>query len=479
MPPRDITVVAADAADRVASLTAGARGTPRKYTATQVEKHRTPEDCWVIVHGKVYDVTKFVPRHPGGNMIWVKAGGDCTQLFDSYHPLRTQAVLDKFYVGELERVKGDENKIITYVDDMKPGKFYLECKRAVERWFKDNGKNPRVHPEMFIKTFVILAGIVVCHYGSFFRTSSFAVSVLFAVMHGVCKAEIGVSIQHDANHGAYGTNKTFLHIMQLTLDVAGASSFMWRQQHVVGHHAYTNVEGVDPDIRCAPAKDIRRVNEHQPHETYHGMQHVYLALAYGLLSFKSCFLDDFTAFFSGKIGWVTVSKFTNGESLAFWGTKAVWAFYYLYLPFSVGVHSIAKTCVLLTITEFITGWLLAFMFQVAHVVGDVRFFQLSDAGKLNLGWGESQLYSSADFAHDSKFWTHFSGGLNYQVAHHLFPGVCHCYYPNIAPVIAKVAKEFGLEYCVYPTFLSALSAHFTHLKNVGQKTYVPSLQTVG
>jgi len=65
------------------------------------------------------------------------------------------------------------------------------------------------------------------------------------------------------------------------------------------------------------------------------------------------------------------------------------------------------------------------------------------------------------------------------VAHHLFPGVCHCYYPDIAPVIMKVAKEHGLEYCVYPTFWSALSAHFRHLKNVGQKAYVPSLQTVG
>ena len=105
-------------------------------------------------------------------------------------------------------------------------------------------------------------------------------------MHGMFKAEVGVSIQHDANHGSYGKSRGFLHAMQLTLDAVGASSFMWRQQHVVGHHAYTNVEGVDPDIRCAPEKDIRRVNEMQPHEGYHPFQHVYLFFAYGLLSFK-------------------------------------------------------------------------------------------------------------------------------------------------------------------------------------------------
>jgi cytochrome b involved in lipid metabolism len=47
----------------------GGAGAPQKYTTVEVEKHATPEDCWVIVHSKVYDVTTFVPRHPGGNMV--------------------------------------------------------------------------------------------------------------------------------------------------------------------------------------------------------------------------------------------------------------------------------------------------------------------------------------------------------------------------------------------------------------------------
>ena len=122
----------------------------RKYTTADVARHSTPEDCWLIVHEKVYDVSAFVPRHPGGNMIWVKAGGDCTQLFDSYHPVKTKATLDKFYIGDLERVNGDEREIITYVDDMKRGKFYMDAKIAVEKYFKDNKLNPRVHWEMSV-----------------------------------------------------------------------------------------------------------------------------------------------------------------------------------------------------------------------------------------------------------------------------------------------------------------------------------------
>ena len=451
---------------------------PRMYTIDEVEEHATPGDCWLIVHGKVYDVTSFVPSHPGGNMIWVKTGGDCSQLFDSYHPTRTRAVLDKYCIGEVKRVAGDEQKIIVYENKQK-GDFYLDCKLAVERWFKDNKKDPRVHPEMYAKSFIILIGVVVCHYCSFFLTASFLVSSLFAVFHGMWKAEVGVSIQHDANHGAYGKSRSILHAMQLTLDTVGASSFMWRQQHVVGHHAYTNVEGVDPDIRCAPEKDIRRVNEYQPHESYHRLQHIYLLFVYGLLSIKSCFIDDFNALVSGEIGWVKVAKFTKGEAATFWGSKLLWAFYYLFLPMRYGMHSTACTTALILITEFVTGWLLAFMFQVAHVVGEVQFFKLSKDGRLNLSWAESQLCSSADFSHGSWFCTHFSGGLNYQVVHHLFPGVCHCYYPDLAPLIQKVAKEHGLDYVVYPSFLSALFAHFRYLKNVGHGIRVPSLQTIG
>ena len=262
---------------------------------------------------------------------------------------------------------------------------------------------------MYTKTCIILLGVIICYYCSFFLPAQLPVAFIFAVAHGVWKAEIGVSIQHDANHGAYGKSRSFMHAMQLTLDIVGASSFMWLQQHVVGHHAYTNVIQVDPDIRCAPEKDIRRINECQPHESYHAFQHIYLVFAYGLLSLKSCFIDDFNALASGKIGWVKVAKFTKREAVAFWGSKMLWAFYYLYLPIKYGIHSTGNTFLLIIVTEFITGWLLAFMFQVAHVVGEVRFFNLTEGGRIKLGWGESQLYSSADFAHGSWFWTHFSG----------------------------------------------------------------------
>lgn len=49
------------------------------YTRQQVAQHKQFQDCWVILHGEVYDVTKWLPRHPGGARILLHyAGEDAT-----------------------------------------------------------------------------------------------------------------------------------------------------------------------------------------------------------------------------------------------------------------------------------------------------------------------------------------------------------------------------------------------------------------
>ncbi|CRK14038.1 hypothetical protein BN1723_021017, partial [Verticillium longisporum] len=52
-----------------------------------VAKHNTPESCWVVLYGDVYDVTDFLSSHPGGTKIILKlAGKDATEEYDPVHP---------------------------------------------------------------------------------------------------------------------------------------------------------------------------------------------------------------------------------------------------------------------------------------------------------------------------------------------------------------------------------------------------------
>merc|ERR1712070_13440 len=68
---------------------AAAAGTPgvSGYTLEEVAKHNSKESCWVVLDGKVLDVTKFLSEHPGGELaILTFAGKDATEEFNMIHP---------------------------------------------------------------------------------------------------------------------------------------------------------------------------------------------------------------------------------------------------------------------------------------------------------------------------------------------------------------------------------------------------------
>ncbi|KAI4249940.1 MAG: hypothetical protein L6R42_008851 [Xanthoria sp. 1 TBL-2021] len=85
----------------------------QKLDGQEVAKHNNDGDCWVIIHGKAYDVTEFKEEHPGGKQIILKwAGKDATETYDPIHPPDT---LDKFldqskHLGEvnMDTVQQDE-----------------------------------------------------------------------------------------------------------------------------------------------------------------------------------------------------------------------------------------------------------------------------------------------------------------------------------------------------------------------------------
>ncbi|TFK23141.1 cytochrome b2 [Coprinopsis marcescibilis] len=59
----------------------------RILSGKEVAKHNSRESCWIIVHGKVYDVTDFLDDHPGGSKIILKyAGKDATDEYEPIHP---------------------------------------------------------------------------------------------------------------------------------------------------------------------------------------------------------------------------------------------------------------------------------------------------------------------------------------------------------------------------------------------------------
>lgn len=55
----------------------------KTFTLSEVAEHASKDDCWTVISGDVYDLTKFINRHPGGNEILRACGTDGTTLFNS------------------------------------------------------------------------------------------------------------------------------------------------------------------------------------------------------------------------------------------------------------------------------------------------------------------------------------------------------------------------------------------------------------
>lgn len=82
------------------------KSTEKLYKPAEVLKHNTKDDLWLIIHGNVYDVTKFIDEHPGGEEVLVDVGGtDATDAFEDIgHSEDARETLATLKLGKLDGV---------------------------------------------------------------------------------------------------------------------------------------------------------------------------------------------------------------------------------------------------------------------------------------------------------------------------------------------------------------------------------------
>lgn len=82
----------------------------KAYPMVEVARHTSPSDCWMVVDGKVYDVTKFLDEHPGGEDIMLDSSGrDATREFEDVgHSGEARAQLEELLIGSLREPTEEE-----------------------------------------------------------------------------------------------------------------------------------------------------------------------------------------------------------------------------------------------------------------------------------------------------------------------------------------------------------------------------------
>jgi predicted NAD/FAD-dependent oxidoreductase len=79
-------------------------GKINEYTLEEVAKHNTKKDAWITINGIVADITKWIPNHPGGDIIMRGVGKDATNLFKQIgHSNNARKMLKKYQIGILKK----------------------------------------------------------------------------------------------------------------------------------------------------------------------------------------------------------------------------------------------------------------------------------------------------------------------------------------------------------------------------------------
>ena len=288
---------------------------------------------------------------------------------------------------------------------------------------------------------------------------------------GAAMSGIGFSIMHDANHGAYSKNKTVNKYVGYIINLVGGSSVNWKLQHNVLHHTYTNVEGVDEDIDPGI---LMRLSPHAKHYKLHKIQHIYGWFLYTLMTFLWITTKDFKQLLRYKEMGLTKTQNINvgWQLVKLTLSKVVYYTIFLIIPIIMLPIPVWQTVVFFIAMHMVAGFILAIVFQPAHVMPNTAFPLPDLDGNLENDWAIHQLYTTTNFGPDNYFLNWYVGGLNFQVEHHLFPTICHVHYKKISKIVRETAQEFGLPYHTQPTFSKALALHAQMLKRLGQPEMV-------
>jgi len=317
--------------------------------------------------------------------------------------------------------------------------------------------------------------------------------IISCLVMGISASFIGTCIQHDGSHGAFSNYPIINKLAGWTLDMIGASAFTWEIQHMLGHHPYTNLldvagcggsmqgDGVGDDQESDPdvfsSYPFMRMHPYHKREWYHRYQHMYAPVLFAAMTLTKVFDQDFSLARTKRLYHIDATCRYGSllNNVRFWAMKIITAGYMIFLP--IYFKGLSQGILLFVVGHMACGEMLATMFIVNHVIEGVAFAKKNEMGRedtlkpvtvsgstpmqntqekllqregtqptpLN-DWAAVQCQTSVNWSVGSRFWNHFSGGLNHQIEHHLFPSICHTNYVHIADVVQSTCAEFGVPY---------------------------------
>jgi len=239
--------------------------------------------------------------------------------------------------------------------------FYKEVRKRVGTYFKENNVSRHANANMVVKTIFMLSLYFVPFILLLSVLDSTWSVVLMWVAMGFGMAGIGLSVMHDANHGAYSKNKMVNVLVGKIIWFIGGSDVNWRIQHNVLHHTYTNVTGMDEDIEIDP---LMRFSPTQKLLKGHRFQFIYAWFLYGMMTLMWATTKDYSQWkrYKEKDLLKTQGISSTGFLLTLIATKTLYLAAILTLPILFSSLPWWGTVLCFVLMHFIAGLTLAAIF---------------------------------------------------------------------------------------------------------------------
>jgi len=351
--------------------------------------------------------------------------------------------------------------------------FYDAVVAKVTAYFETCRISPYANTEMWVKTIVMLLLYFVPYILIVSGLGAGSLWLFFGLwlLMGMGMSGIGTAIMHDANHGTYSPNKKVNNFISHILEIIGGYTVTWRIQHNMLHHTYTNVAGLDEDIDSIK---LLRLSPRQPRYWFHRYQYLYAWFFYMIMTLFWMTAKDYMQVVRYKQHDLLVKQKVSLQQAVLRITlyKIFYYTYILVLPILFAGMPWYFVIMGFLIMHFSAGLFLSCIFQPSHIMEASSFaspVQTDGKRQMEDTWAVHEIVNTTDFAPRSRILSWFIGGLNYQIEHHLFTGVCHVHYQKLSSIVRSTTLAFGLPYHVQPTFLKALLEHAKMLKKLGRE----------
>lgn len=435
-------------------------------------KNRPHEHLYTKIRGEWFDLATF--EHPGGPVaLYLAKDRDATALFESHHLLTSRSKMEKI----LSKYKVDA-ALAKHLQTMDPNEdgghydwknfdndaFVCDMKQLLYNYFQPIAKEKncsiyqatKASPEKWAIICILAIAFVSTlppyisgQYWTLFVTPQLAWILIS-------------NYWHDSLHFSLSSNWRVNAFLPYALPLL-SSPWIWYHQHVLGHHAYTNIGFKDPDLAHAPQllREHTSISWKEPHRTQGRLSRITFVWSIGVSLGLNILSDLRTNLKLSYNNVVPYAKLTKPRLTAHILGRCCYIFVMFIWPFFA--FSLKAKAFIWAIFPSVS-FSLCFMLnsQINHLTEEC-------ANAAHSNFLKHQVVTAQNFGCSSLFCSLYSGCLNFQIEHHLFPFVNHCHLPHLAPYVKEICKKHEVPYNEAAGYADAFQKHFDHTKKMSKK----------